>query len=92
MSTDKASYTPGPWRCDSYKFVRQVDAPQHVICRLPTQYNSANQRLIAAAPDMLAALRRAALALAFAAESSKAMQDDYEAVSAAIAAATGAAP
>ena len=56
MSTDKAS-TPGPWRCDSYRFVRQVDAPQHVICRLPTQYNSANQRLIAAAPDMLAALR-----------------------------------
>ncbi len=47
-------------------------------------------RLIAAAPDMLHALRRAALALAFAAETSPAMQDDYEAVSAAIARATGA--
>lgn len=45
----------------------------------------ANARLIAAAPDMLVALRRAALALAFAAESSPAMRDDYEAVSAAIA-------
>jgi hypothetical protein len=38
---------------------------------------------------MLNALRRAALALAFAAESSPAMQDDYNAVSAAIAEATG---
>ena len=52
-----AAHTPGPWRCDSYKFVRQVDAPQHVICRLPTQYNSANQRLIAAAPELLLALQ-----------------------------------
>jgi hypothetical protein len=49
----------------------------------------ANARLIAAAPDMLAALRRAVLALAFAAETSPAMRDDYEAVSAAIAKATG---
>lgn len=39
--------------------------------------------------DMLRALRRAVLALAFAAESSPAMRDDYEAVSAAIAKATG---
>jgi hypothetical protein len=39
--------------------------------------------------EMLAALRRAALALAFAAESLPAMRDDYEAVSAAIARATG---
>ncbi len=49
-------------------------------------------RLIEAAPTMLAALRRAALALAFAAETSPAMQDDYNAVSAAIALATGATP
>ena len=41
------------------------------------------------ADGTLDALRRAALALAFAAESSPAMQDDYEAVSAAIAKATG---
>jgi hypothetical protein len=40
--------------------------------------------------DMLKALRRAVLALAFAAESSPAMRDDYEAVSAAIAKATAA--
>lgn len=48
-------------------------------------------RVIANAPAMLEALRRAVLALAFAAESSDAMRDDYEAVSAAIAKATGAA-
>lgn len=52
----------------------------------------ANARLIASAPEMLNALRRAALALAFAAESSPAMRDDYNAVSDAIAKATGAAP
>jgi hypothetical protein len=40
--------------------------------------------------DMLAALRRAVLALAFAAESSPTMRDDYNAVSAAISKATGA--
>jgi len=50
----------------------------------------ANARLWAAAPDMLSALRRAVLALAFAAESSPAMHDDYNAVSAAIDKATGA--
>lgn len=49
----------------------------------------ANARLIAAAPDMLQALRRAVLALAFAAETSPAMRDDYEVVSEAIAKATG---
>lgn len=47
--------------------------------------------LIQAAPTMLAALRRAAMALAFAAETSAAMHDDYEVVSQAIAEATGAA-
>jgi len=54
------------------------------------QVQEANARLIAAAPDMLDALRRAVLALAFASETSAAMHDDYEAVSRAIAKATGA--
>jgi hypothetical protein len=49
-------------------------------------------RMMVSAPTMLNALRRAALALAFAAESSPAMQDDYNAVSEAIAKATGAKP
>jgi hypothetical protein len=39
--------------------------------------------------DLLEALRRSVIALAFAAETSPAMRDDYEAVSAAIAKATG---
>jgi hypothetical protein len=51
----------------------------------------ANASLIEAAPDMLKALRRAVLALAFAAENSPAMRDDYNAVSEAIAKATGSA-
>lgn len=51
--------------------------------------DAANRRLIAAAPNLLKACRRATLALAFAAESSAAMHDDYEAISAAIAEATG---
>lgn len=46
--------------------------------------------LVSAAPAMLQALRRAVLALAFAAETSPAMRDDYNAVSDAIAKATGA--
>jgi hypothetical protein len=48
----------------------------------------ANARLIAAAPCLLAACRRAVLALAFAAETAPAMWDDYKAVSDAIAKAT----
>lgn len=51
--------------------------------------NHPDLRLIEEAPNMLTALRRAALALAFAAGSSPAMADDYKAVSDAIARATG---
>lgn len=51
----------------------------------------ANARLMAAAPNMLEALHRAALALAFAAETSPAMRDDCEAILTAIANATGSA-
>lgn len=61
-----------------------------VIDPVTQEPSEANARLIAAAPDMLAALRRAVLALAFAAETSPAMRDDYKAVSAAIEKATGA--
>jgi hypothetical protein len=64
--------------------------PKPTVNGVTGTYREGNARLIAAAPEMLDALRRAVLALAFAAESSKAMQDDYEAVSLAIAKATGA--
>ena len=63
--------------------------PHNIGNGVTATYREANARLIAAAPEMLAALRRAVLALAFAAESSPAMQDDYAAVSAAIDRATG---
>lgn len=85
-----AAHAPGPWEVGGTVrpcvFIGSLRVFTGVV---NDEESRANARLIAAAPDMLAALRRAALALAFAAESSKAMQDDYEAVSAAIAKATG---
>jgi len=99
MSTQ---HTPGPWTLKPHGVIaggKTIQLPggeaqQQVAmaCILDDGDQEANARLIAAAPEMLKALRRAVLALAFAAESSKAMQDDYEAVSAAIAKATGARP
>ena len=53
-----AKHTPGPWFVDGVRFVRQEPAPRHVICRLPTTRNEGDARLIAAAPDLLAALIR----------------------------------
>jgi len=92
-----AQHTSGPWKLyrphrESFWHVNQDGGPGY-ICDAPMYEHraaecEANARLIAAAPDMLLALRRAALALAFAAEESEAMRDDYNAVSAAIAKAT----
>lgn len=94
-----AAHTPGPWAAREWsrhaRTTVVVDDPTagvtgvRVIAECETE---ADARLIAAAPAMLKALRRAAIALAFAAESSPAMRDDYEAVSAAIARATGSQP
>lgn len=55
MSAEK--HTPGPWAADGERFVRQVDAPRHVICRLPYTNGQRDQLLIAAAPDLLEALQ-----------------------------------
>jgi len=52
---------------------------------------AANARLIAAAPDLLAACRRAVCAIAAASVHDPIWMDDYEIVSAAIAKATGSA-
>jgi len=97
-----SKHTAGPWRVsqrsnnmiDILHGDRQPGAITAALCRVQARQSwiaeaEANARLIAAAPDMLQALRRAALALAFAAESSPAMMDDYKAVSAAIERATG---
>jgi len=95
-TTTKAGATPGPWRVKNGRWVVATRG-QHEgeILIAPTYWMeaaqdeaAANARLIAAAPEMLAALRRAVLALAFAAESSPAMQDDYKAVASAISKAT----
>ena len=92
-----AKHTPGPW------YVGQDDTNGQAIVRgehieIATCWHHcvgsiekemrANARLIAAAPEMLDALRRAAMALAFFSETSPAARDDYNAVSAAIATAT----
>lgn len=95
MSTDK--HTPGPWRAirnevhvGTRRICAYVGAGVSLNLGAAYERECANARLIAAAPDMLLALRRAVLALAFAAETSPAMRDDYEDVSKAIAKATGA--
>jgi len=92
QNSQPSGHTPGPWKrerlcifCPNGSLIAEV----HEDYFTHTAEDEANARLIASAPDMLQALRRAVLALAFAAESSPAMQDDYEAVSAAIAKATG---
>lgn len=98
-----AQHTPGPWvvkgRVNSSLEAVRIEshnaAPEHHLYQVADvldangyPQNEANLLLIAAAPEMLDALRRAVLALAFASESSAAMRDDYEAVSRAIAKAT----
>lgn len=100
-------HTPGPWIVATSNSWRRILGARsdESVCE-PIKQNDGHPdlyfrnggadgpdaRLIAAAPEMLDALRRAVLALAFAAESSAAMQDDYEAVSKAIDKATGVAP
>lgn len=54
-----SKHTPGPWFADGVRFVRQLNGPRHVICRLPTQFNPSDQALIAAAPELLEALKAA---------------------------------
>jgi hypothetical protein len=92
-------HTPGPWRFRVPSFGgADIMAGELMVGVVHTKgirsggpldpETAANAHLMAAAPDMLKALRRAVLALAFAAETSPAMRDDYEAVSAAIAKAT----
>jgi hypothetical protein len=100
LHTAAASHTAGPWTLQrnvtNYRSggtsLQVRGGGDELIATFPgCDRDKANAVLMAAAPDMLKALRRAVLALAFAAESSDAMRDDYEAVSAAIAKATGSA-
>ena len=59
-------HTPGPWRsdlvtCASGRSIRTIAAPSHRICdvRVYDARDAANVRLMAAAPELLAALERA---------------------------------
>ena len=73
-------HTPGPW-----EFVPKLPGDED------GKIGKANATLIAAAPDMLAALRQAVVVLAGACEHSPdlVLHDAYEAASAAIARAVG---
>jgi hypothetical protein len=92
-----SKHTPGPWVVLDYlepQRLDQVEMQYAVLVEgkhswLCYAFREDDARLMAAAPEMLDALRRAAMALAFAAESSREMLDDYNAVSAAIAKVTG---
>lgn len=66
------SHTPGPWMCnrDAFHqegqerwFVGTVDGSRYVATCDATKGNKANARLIAAAPDLLAACKDAAIAM-----------------------------
>lgn len=90
------AHTPGPWI--PYKRPEPIGYAEYEIhhgaigeCVAEVVHGESNARLLAAAPEMLDALRRAVLALAFASETSATMRDDYNVVSAAIAKATGSA-
>ena len=80
------------WRfkASNYFCSEIIDADGRAVCSFEKDPDKKDAQLMTAAPEMLAALRRAVLALAFAAETHPAMRDDYNAVSAAIAKATGA--
>ncbi len=57
-----SKHSPGPWKADSEAYV--VDAESRTVARVTihgldvAEQELANQRLIAAAPEMLAMLRR----------------------------------
>lgn len=58
-----SKHTPGPWRaCSGFPSVEAAGAANLALCndqRIPMSERLANARLIAAAPDLLEALKRA---------------------------------
>jgi hypothetical protein len=96
-----SAHTPGPWKVISEAAAREVEVFEiaevshfRVICDgrgdgfASAGDAFADASLIAEAPTLLAAARRAVLALAWAAERNPIFAQDYEAVSDAIARAT----
>ena len=64
MTTERTTHTPGPWRAEGWESTIVNDADGNTLCLMPSSDGTlasakANARLIAAAPDMLDALRRA---------------------------------
>ena len=65
MKNEKAKFTPGPWEVDG----QYIDTPGGLLLDgLQTEHKgerAANMALIAAAPELLAALENARIALTF---------------------------
>jgi hypothetical protein len=74
-----------------FKIANVLDPIYENVHPSEAEETRANARLIASAPDLLAACRRAVCALAAATVDDACYREDYEAVSAAIAKATGSA-
>jgi hypothetical protein len=51
-----AKHTPGPWRVFGYDIGTSPDETLAVVCAMDDNTDDANATLIAAAPDLLAAL------------------------------------
>ena len=97
-----SNHTPGPWKIDygsKTKTARGISAPAarrnivnfNGLAAPMSAETAANAQLLAAAPDMLQALRKAVVLLAGACVHAPESEphETYEAVSAAIAKATG---
>jgi hypothetical protein len=90
------TYTPGPWFYDGECFICSDGPDIASVVKAATGWE-ANARLIAAAPDMLTALKLAQFAFGFGSSatlqqqqhSTYLLQDAAEAITAAIAKATG---
>ncbi len=78
----KATHTPGPWKITGGRFVgegQMIGAPSGHICRVYAPDNrdeSANARLIAAAPELLAACK-AVIGHGYCANTSSVASQDY---------------
>jgi len=55
-----AKHTPGPWRVFGYDIGTSPDETLAVVCAMDDNTDDANAALIAAAPDLLAALQECA--------------------------------
>ena len=63
MKNEKSKHTPGPWVIDNDNVIYQEGTSEPIASAAPTADEKANAALIAAAPDLLAALESCSDAL-----------------------------